>query len=59
MVKFSKAFSEKPVNLKNKGYEPVSANIAYVVAWQREEDREESAIILPILLLEYKDSVNN
>jgi ATP-dependent DNA helicase RecQ len=49
VVKFSKAFSEKLEHLANKGYEPVSANIAYIVAWQGEEDADESAIILPIV----------
>lgn len=49
VAKFSKAFSEKLEKLKNKGYEPVGANIAYIVAWQGEEDENESAIILPIV----------
>ncbi|NLL68446.1 MAG: ATP-dependent helicase [Clostridiaceae bacterium] len=49
VVKFSKAFSEKLEHLANKGYEPVSANIAYIVAWQGEEDADESAIILPVV----------
>ena len=39
MAKFSKAFSEKLDNLKNKGYEPISADIAYIVAWQAKRMR--------------------
>ncbi|MGI6623239.1 MAG: RecQ family ATP-dependent DNA helicase [Acetivibrionales bacterium] len=59
VAKFSKAFSEKLDNLKNKGYEPISADIAYIVAWQGEEDEDESAILLPILhLRKHSDDFN-
>lgn len=51
VAKFSYGFIEKLERLKIKGYEPVSANISYIVAWQGEEDEDESAIILPILRL--------
>jgi len=51
VAKFSKAFSEKLESLIKRGYEPFSAEIAYVVAWQGEDDTEESAIILPLLHL--------
>lgn len=49
VVKFSKAFVEKRDSLREKGYEPVSARVGYIIAWQGEEDAEESAIILPTL----------
>ncbi|NLT48192.1 MAG: ATP-dependent helicase [Clostridiales bacterium] len=49
VVKFSKAFVEKLDSLREKGYEAMSARVGYIIAWQGEEDVEESAIILPIL----------
>lgn len=51
VVKFSKAFLEKLDLLSSQGYTPYAATINYVVAWQGENDEEESAIILPMLSL--------
>jgi len=64
VAKFSNGFAEKLETLKNKGYEPISAQVGYIVAWQGEEDDDESAIILPILRLkqshipDYDRSIN-
>lgn len=47
VAKFSKSFQETLSLLKSKGYQPVSASVNYVVAWQGENDTEETAVILP------------
>ena len=52
LAKLSKSFIEKLESLNNKGYKPIRAKIGYVVAWQGEEDDNETAIILPVLYLE-------
>ena len=54
VLRFSKSFIERLETLKDKGYELTEATIGYVVAWQGEEDLEESAIILPNLHLKKK-----
>ncbi len=51
VTKFSKRFAEELKTLKIKGYELNSAEIGYIVAWQGEDDKEESAVILPTLHL--------
>ena len=51
VAKFSQALGEKLEKLKIKGYKPVSANIAFILAWKGEKDEDETAIILPILHL--------
>ena len=58
VLKFSNGFAEKLETLKNKGYEPISAQVGYIVAWQGEEDKNESAIILPILKLKQVHTEN-
>lgn len=51
VAKLSKAFQEKLSSLEEKGYRPCAATVNYIVAWQGEEDREESAIVLPVIRL--------
>ena len=51
VLKFSKAFSEQLAGLREKGFEPVSAQIRFIVAWKGEDDVQESAVILPDLYL--------
>ena len=51
VAKFSKAFQEKLDLLASQGYKPYTATVSYVVAWQGENDKEESAIVLPMLSL--------
>ncbi len=47
--KLSKKCQETVDNYKKMGYETTSATIDFIVAWKGEEDKEESAIILPTL----------
>lgn len=51
VAKFSKAFQEKLDLLASQGYQPYTAAVSYVVAWQGENDEEESAVLLPMLSL--------
>lgn len=51
VLKFSKAFKDKLESLKEKGYEPSSATIRFILAWKGKEDENETAIILPDLCL--------
>ena len=44
---FSKKYQDKMAELKLKGYIPCKAKIRFVVAWKGENDKNESAIILP------------
>lgn len=46
VAKFSKAFYEIVGNLKEKGYEPSSAEVRFIVAWKGEDDAEETPILL-------------
>lgn len=46
VAKFSKAFMETLIRLKDKGYSPISAKIHFIVAWKGEDDTEETAIPL-------------
>ena len=51
VAKFSKACRERLQKLRGKGYCPCSASVRFVVAWKSEEDKEETAVILPDLSL--------
>ena len=46
VAKFSKAFTETLVKLKEKGYAPTSSEIRFIVAWKGENDEEETPILL-------------
>lgn len=46
VAKFSKAFTETLVKLKEKGYVPTSSEIRFIVAWKGENDEEETPILL-------------
>lgn len=50
VAKFSSRFEKKLNDLIKKGYNPVSAQVGFIVAWRDEED-EESAVLLPTLHL--------
>ena len=54
IAKFSKAFTEKLENLKEKGFVPVSAAVRFIVAWRGEEDTEETPIILADIYFQKK-----
>lgn len=51
VLKFSKAFKDKLNGLKERGYEPFSATIRFILAWKGKDDENETAIILPDLCL--------
>ncbi|HAM62368.1 MAG: hypothetical protein A2Y20_10015 [Firmicutes bacterium GWF2_51_9] len=51
VAKLSSGFVEKLENLKQKGYVPSITTVGFVVAWQGEDDEDESAIVLPIMNL--------
>ena len=51
IVRFSKAFNERLDKMCKKGYDPLRAEIRFVVAWKAEEDTTETAVILPSLYL--------
>jgi len=44
---FSKKYQEKVAELRAAGYEPYTAKVRFVVAWQGEGDESESAVVLP------------
>ena len=51
VAKFSQSFLQKLSDLVNRGYQTQFAKIRYVVAWKKDENTEEAAIILPDLYL--------
>lgn len=51
VAKFSKACRENLERLYAKGYRPYSANVRFIVAWNGEEDKEETAVLLPNISL--------
>ena len=53
VVKFSQSFTHKLGELKLKGYKPDFAKIRYVVAWKKDGEQEETAVILPDLYLSF------
>ncbi len=52
VAKFSKAFTETLVRLKEKGYTPTSSEIRFIAAWKGEDDEEETPILLLDIHLE-------
>ena len=51
VAKFSQSFIQKLSELADKGYRPQFAKVQYVVAWRKNEEAAETAIILPDLHL--------
>ena len=51
IAKFSQSFLQKLSDIVNRGYQTQFAKIRYVVAWKKDENTEEAAIILPDLYL--------
>ena len=51
VAKFSQSFVQKLAELAGKGYKPQFAKVRYVVAWKKDEETKEAAIILPDLYL--------
>ncbi len=51
VAKFSQAFVQKLAEFADKGYKPCFAKVRYVVAWTKEESKEEVAVLLPDLYL--------
>lgn len=51
VVKLSNAFVADLEALRNRGYQPIGAEINFIVAWRGKEDEGESAVILPTLTL--------
>jgi ATP-dependent DNA helicase RecQ len=58
LFNFSKKFKEKIEELKNKGYEIKEVKAHLIVYWKGEDMEEEIKIILPKLLFERSDQVN-
>lgn len=54
VVKYSRAFSERLEKLRTAGYEPHSASVRFVVMWRGEEHPDETAVVLPTLVLRKK-----
>ena len=51
VAKFSQSFIQKLSELADKGYRPQFAMVRYIVAWRKNEEETETAIILPDLHL--------
>ncbi len=51
LVRFSKSCTEKLQTLCQKGYRPTHADIRFIIAWRKEEDPTETAVILPSIYL--------
>ncbi len=51
IVKLSNSCCTKLQRLAEKGYNPVSAKVSFVVAWKGENDIEETPVILPFIKL--------
>lgn len=54
VAKFSRAFVETLENLKEKGYESISAEVRFVVAWKGKGDSEVTPILLVDMYFEKK-----
>lgn len=52
VAKFSRAFREKMDTLSGQGFQPTQASVSFVVAWKGENDEEETAVLLPRIMLE-------
>lgn len=46
VLQYSKAFKDKLIRLKEKGYIPCSATVRFIVAWKNEKHEEELPIVL-------------
>ena len=57
IVKFSNQFKEKILDYENSGFKLVSAEINYVVYWQKEDTEIDIKIILPELKFEKVDNI--
>ena len=51
VAKFSQSFIQKLSELADKGYRPQFAKVRYIVAWRKNDEETETAIILPDLHL--------
>ena len=51
VAKFSQGFVHKLSELVFKGYQPQFAKVRYVVAWKKEGETQEAAVVLPDLYL--------
>ena len=51
ILKLSKACISQLSELEAKGYRPTHAETRFIVAWKGEEDTEETAIVLPNIVL--------
>ena len=47
VVRFSKAFHERVIQLRKKGYEPYLATVRFVVGWKKKREDRETAVLLP------------
>ncbi len=47
VVVFSKAFYDRVIQLRRKGYEPYSAIVRFVVGWKGKGEERETAVLLP------------
>ena len=47
VVVFSKAFYDRVIQLRKKGYEPYLAIVRFVVGWKGKEEERETAVLLP------------
>ena len=47
VVMFSKAFHERVIQLRRKGYEPYLATVRFVVGWKKKKEERETAVLLP------------
>ena len=57
-AKFSKAFIQRLGDLRQKGYEPYSANVRFIVAWKGEQDESETAVLLADMELKKTDNLS-
>lgn len=51
VVRHSKAFRERLKRLTGRRYRPYSSKIRFILAWKGKEDAEETAIVLPDVVL--------
>lgn len=58
VLKFSKHFLDKLVDMKNNGFEPKDARVNFIVHWQAEDKEQEVKIILPELQFEKTNNSN-
>lgn len=51
VAKYSKSFEVYMEQLRSKGYQPSAASVRFIVAWKGEDDEEESAVLLPNVVM--------